>query len=151
MQKSKQIISNHKTDISFPLYVASLEILKKYRAYLNEFGLTYTQYIAMLVLRQEKAINVKALGKRLFLDSGTLTPMLKRLEAKQYIKRKHSKSDERVTLLQITKAGENLLEKTLEIPALVDKETNLSEQECIELSRLLYKLLDCSEAEAKWQ
>ena len=73
--------------LCFPLYVCSKEIIKKYKPYLNKLGLTYTQYITMMILWEVKEINVKSLGDRLFLDSGTLTPLLKKLEQKKYISR----------------------------------------------------------------
>ncbi len=76
-----------KNQICFPLYAASREVIKQYRPYLDALNLTYTQYIAMMVFWEEKKISVKDLGKKLFLDSGTLTPVLKSLEVKGYISR----------------------------------------------------------------
>ena len=80
--------------LCFPLYVCSKEIIRKYKPYLNKLGLTYTQYITMMILWEVKEINVKSLGDRLFLDSGTLTPLLKKLEQKKYISRIKSTIDE---------------------------------------------------------
>ncbi|MDO4842649.1 MAG: MarR family transcriptional regulator, partial [Phoenicibacter congonensis] len=85
--------------ICFPLYAASREIIKKYTPYLRELDLTYTQYIALMVLWQEKEISVKELGARLFLDSGTLTPVLKSLEDKGCVRRRRSTDDERVVIV----------------------------------------------------
>ena len=76
--------------LCFPLYVCSKEIIKKYKPYLDKLELTYTQYITMMVLWEEKEINVKSLGEKLYLDSGTLTPLLKKLEKKEFIIRKKS-------------------------------------------------------------
>ena len=81
--------------LCFPLYACSKEIIKKYKPFLDKLDLTYTQYITMLVLWEEKNINVKTLGDKLLLDSGTLTPLLKKLEEKGYIERKRSIKDER--------------------------------------------------------
>ena len=88
--------------LCFPLYAASREIIKKYRPHLEKLDLTYTQYIAMMVFWEEKRINVKDLGKKLFLDSGTLTPVLKSLEAKGYVFRSRLPEDERVVMVEIT-------------------------------------------------
>ena len=82
--------------ISFPLYACAKEVVKVYRKYLETLNLTFTQYITMLVLWEEEKINVKELGERLYLDSGTLTPVLKSLEAKGYVKRYRNDRDERV-------------------------------------------------------
>ncbi|MBE6846907.1 MAG: MarR family transcriptional regulator [Oscillospiraceae bacterium] len=87
-----------KNQLCFPLYAASREVIKQYRPYLDALNLTYTQYIAMMVFWEEQKINVKALGKKLFLDSGTLTPVLKSLEAKGLIRRFRCAEDERVLI-----------------------------------------------------
>ena len=96
--------------LCFPLYAASREIVKKYKPYLDEIGLTYTQYITMMIFWNEKQINVKELGKKLYLDSGTLTPVLKNLEAKGYVRRHRSLDDERVLLVDVTDEGMQLRE-----------------------------------------
>ena len=102
--------------LCFPLYVASKEIIKRYRPFLETIDLTYTQYITMLVLWEKKSINVKDLGKRLFLDSGTLTPLLKSLEAKGLVNRTRSTNDERIMLITITEKGNALKEKAQNFP-----------------------------------
>ena len=94
--------------LCFPLYAASREVIRRYRPFLEELDLTYTQYITMMVFWEVGQINVKELGKRLYLDSGTLTPLLKSLEAKGYVNRSRSKSDERVLNVELTVAGEEL-------------------------------------------
>ena len=81
--------------LCFPLYACAKEIVRRYKPFLDEIDLTYTQYIAMMVLWEEKEINVKALGKRLYLDSGTLTPVLKRLEQKNLISRQRDSKGRR--------------------------------------------------------
>ena len=128
--------------LCFPLYVCSKEIIKKYKPYLNKLGLTYTQYITMMILWEVKEINVKSLGDRLFLDSGTLTPLLKKLEQKKYISRVKSTIDERKLIISITKKGEELKRIAKNIPTSIDKCLNLTEKESIELYKLLYKVLN---------
>lgn len=128
--------------LCFPLYVCSKEVIKKYKPYLDEFDLTYTQYIVLMVLWEEHDINVKSLGQKLFLDSGTLTPLLKKLETKGYVVRKRSDSDERNLIISITKKGENLKNKLKDIPSKVGSCINLDEREALELYKLLYKILN---------
>ena len=94
--------------LCFPLYAASREVIKQYRPHLDALDLTYTQYIAMMVFWEEQKLSVKELGKKLFLDSGTLTPVLKSLEAKGYVVRSRSKADERVLEVEITESGKAL-------------------------------------------
>ncbi|MBR1417310.1 MAG: MarR family transcriptional regulator [Bacilli bacterium] len=127
--------------LCFPLYAASKEVIKKYKSFLNELDITYTQYIVMLVLWEENNINVKALGEKLYLDSGTLTPLLKTLENKGYIKRSRLKSDERNLIISITNKGESLKEKAKDIPYKMGKCINLEEKEVVELYKILYKIL----------
>lgn len=127
--------------ICFPLYACSRAVIKKYHPYLSAIDLTYTQYIAMLVFWDEKKISVKELGSKLFLDSGTLTPVLKSLEAKGLVKRYRSSEDERVLLVEITEAGELLKEKAADIPAKIGSCVRLEPEEAMELYRILYKLL----------
>ena len=102
-----------KNQLCFPLYAASRELIKCYREYLEQIGLTYTQYIVMLVLWEERVLNVKALGKRLYLDSGTLTPVLKSLEAKGYVIRTRSSEDERRLMVEVTPEGDALKQRGL--------------------------------------
>lgn len=127
--------------ICFPLYAASREIIKQYRPILDELDLTYTQYIAMMVMWEEKAISVKDMGQRLFLDSGTLTPVLKALEKKGYVSRERSQEDERVLIVEITEKGEELKEQALAVPARIAGCISLEPGEALELYRILYKIL----------
>lgn len=127
--------------ICFPLYACAKEVVRRYKPYLDELELTYTQYIAMLVLWEKKEMNVKELGSYLYLDSGTLTPVLKKLEAKGYITRSRSKEDERSLLVAITPAGEQLKERAVEIPAKMGKCVNLAPEEAAQLHGLLHKML----------
>lgn len=131
----------------FPLYVCAKEVVKRYKPYLDEIDLTYTQYITMMVFWEHKEMNVKELGAYLFLDSGTLTPVLKKLEQKGYITRKRSETDERVLNVAITESGEALKEKAVEIPAKVGGCVKLDEAEAMQLYVLLRKLLGTFETE----
>ena len=127
--------------LCFPLYACSRQIIRKYHKYLYELNLTYTQYIAMLVFWEVGTINVKELGKRLYLDSGTLTPLLKSLEEKGFVKRYRSKEDERVLLVEITDSGEALKEQAVGIPGKMNGCMNLTPEEAVTLYQLLYKAL----------
>ncbi len=128
--------------LCFPLYACSKEIIRAYKPFLDKVDLTYTQYITMMVLWEKKEMNVKTLGEYLYLDSGTLTPVLKKLESKGYLKRTRSKSDERNLLVSITKEGEALKEKAKESPAKIGSCVKLSEKDAKELYRLLYLVIE---------
>jgi DNA-binding MarR family transcriptional regulator len=132
--------------LCFPLYAASREVIKLYKPFLDELDLTYTQYIAMLLLWEHKTMTVKEMGDRLFLDSGTLTPLLKKLEAKGMITRARSTKDERNLNITATKAGKALHDKALHIPVEMGKYNPLSLEETIILYRLLYKMLGRDES-----
>lgn len=127
--------------LCFPLYAASKEVIRRYKPLLDKVDLTYTQYIAMMVLWEENEINVKTLGKKLYLDSGTLTPLLKKLESKGYITRKRLDKDERNLDISITKKGLALQEKVKNVPEEIGKCVNLSEDEAKVLYNMLYKIL----------
>jgi len=127
--------------LCFPIYAASREVIKLYRPYLEPLDLTYTQYITMMVIWEEKKVNVKNLGKRLFLDSGTLTPVLKNLESKGYIRRYRSVEDERVLLVEVTDTGEKLKERAVDVHDKMKEYVKLSDEETVQLYTLMYKLL----------
>ena len=127
--------------LCFPLYACSKEIIKRYKPLLSKLDLTYTQYITMMVLWDKKEINVKELGDKLYLDSGTLTPLLKKLEQKGYISRNRSNVDERNLIIKITDNGMNLINVAKNIPLEMSKCVNLNSDEAKELYRLLYKIL----------
>ena len=128
--------------LCFPLYAASREVIKRYHPYLDALGLTYTQYVTMMVIWKERHISANALGKQLYLDSGTLTPVLKALENKEYIVRRRSKEDERVLMVDLTEKGAALKESCLDIPAKVGGCVPLSKQDAAQLCTLLHRLLD---------
>ncbi len=128
--------------LCFPLYACSKEIIRAYKPFLDEIDLTYTQYITMMVLWEKKEMNVKTLGENLFLDSGTLTPVLKKLESKGLLKRTRSKSDERNLLVTITKEGEALKEQAKEVPYKIGNCVKLDPKDAKELYRLLYMVIE---------
>ena len=127
--------------ICFPLYACSKEIIRRYKPFLDKVDLTYTQYITMMALWENVSMNVRELGSRLFLDSGTLTPLLKKLENKGYIKRSRSKEDERNLIVTLTDKGWELREEMLSIPRSMASCVDLEPQEAADLYRLLYKVL----------
>ncbi|MDD2972313.1 MAG: MarR family transcriptional regulator [Lachnospiraceae bacterium] len=131
-----------KSQLCFPLYACSKEVVRRYKPFLDELDLTYTQYITMMVMWEKQEINVKCLGQILYLDSGTLTPVLKKLESKGYLTRKRSKEDERNLRVTITAAGNELKERAKTVPQQVGKCVHLQPEEAEELYRLLYKILD---------
>lgn len=127
--------------LCFPLYACSKEIVRSYKPFLDKIDLTYTQYITMMVLWEKKKVNVKTLGKCLFLDSGTLTPVLKKLESKGFINRERNAADERNLEVTITPAGEKLRDEALFIPENIGSCVRLTSDEAKELYRLLYKII----------
>lgn len=132
--------------LCFPLYACAKEIVRRYKPFLDEIDLTYTQYIAMMVLWEEKEINVKELGKRLYLDSGTLTPLLKRLEQKNLISRQRDSRDERNLIVRLTTEGERLKEKAVEIPYKMAGCVKLDENDAAVLYRILHEMLQTFES-----
>ena len=127
--------------ICFPLYACSKEIVKAYKPYLDELDLTYTQYITMMVMWEHKELRVKEVGQFLYLDSSTLTPLLKRLEEKGYVSRRRSKQDERDLIVSITKAGEALREKALTVPERLASCVDMEPEKAQALYSILYELL----------
>ena len=127
--------------LCFPLYACSKEIVRRYKKYLDKLDLTYTQYIVMMVMWEEKELNVKELGDKLFLDSGTLTPVLKKLEAKGYVTRERSKIDERTLIVTLTDSGKELREMAVDIPVGMRGCLKLSDEEMIQLRTMLGKIL----------
>lgn len=127
--------------LCFPLYACSREMIKQYKPFLDEIGLTYTQYIAMMILWEKKSLTVKEMGQCLYLDSGTLTPLLKKLEAKGFLTRTRSEKDERNLIVAVTEAGEQLRERAVGIPAKMARCSSLAPEEAATLYRILYKML----------
>ncbi len=127
--------------ICFPLYACSKEIVKAYKPYLDELDLTYTQYITMMVMWEHKELRVKEVGQFLYLDSSTLTPLLKRLEEKGYVARRRSEQDERDLIVSITEVGEALREKALTVPGRIASCVNMEPEKAQALYGILYELL----------
>jgi DNA-binding MarR family transcriptional regulator len=127
--------------LCFPLYATSKEIIKHYKELLDPLNLTYTQYLVMLVLWEKGTLNVKELGDALCLDSGTLTPVLKKLEQKEYLTRTRSLEDERSLNVSLTDKGEQLHVSASDIPCQIKEFLPLSDDELLDLHRLTTKML----------
>lgn len=127
--------------LCFALYSSSRGVTRLYRPLLSEFGITYPQYLAMLVLWEKEPLTVKELGEKLFLDSGTLTPLLKRMEKQGLLKRERSQGDERQVLINLTEEGRKLKDKALAIPLKIADQVNISQSEFISLLTSLKKLM----------
>ena len=130
-----------KNQLCFPLYACAKEIVKRYTPFLDEIGLTYTQYITMMVMWEHRQLLVKELGQYLYLDSGTLTPVLKKLEEKGFVSRARMKGDERNLVVTLTEEGEALRERALTVPPKIGSCVGLDPAEAGTLYQLLNKLL----------
>lgn len=126
----------------FHLYAASKEVIRCYKPFLDPLDLTYTQYLALLVLWEQGTVSVKELGEKLYLDSGTMTPVLKKLESKGYIRRTRALQDERSVLISLTEEGQALKAKAEHIPASVCDKINLTEDEKQLMQQMLRRILD---------
>ncbi len=132
--------------LCFPLYAAARGVVKLYTPFLRELGLTYTQYITMLVLWERKTLGAKELGEALYLDSGTLTPLLKKLEGQGLLTRQRSKEDERNLIVTITPQGEALRQRALQVPLQMQSCLDLDPADAGALYQLLHQLLGQMEA-----
>ncbi|MGZ1866581.1 MarR family winged helix-turn-helix transcriptional regulator [Staphylococcus argenteus] len=119
--------------LCFLFYVSSKEIIKKYTTYLKEYDLTYTGYIVLMAIENDEKLNIKKLGERVFLDSGTLTPLLKKLEKKNYVVRTREEKDERNLQISLIEHGKEIKEPLTEISIKVFKEFNISGPEASDL------------------
>ena len=128
--------------LCFPLYACAKEVIRRYTPLLEPLGLTYTQYITMMVMWEHKSISVRDMGKLLFLDSGTLTPMLKKMEKAGWISRKRSERDERMVILSITERGEELQERASEVPSKMAGCMTLVSDEAMKLYTLLHNMME---------
>jgi DNA-binding MarR family transcriptional regulator len=133
--------------LCFPLYACSRRIVNLYTPYFQPLGITYTQYIVFLVLWENDGVSVRELGQRLYLDSGTLTPLLKKMEEAGFVKRTRSAEDGRVVLVHLTEKGRALRAEAAEIPLRVGGCLPLSEEEAQLLHGLLYRLLETENPE----
>ena len=128
--------------LCFPLYACARKVVGMYTPFFKPLGITYTQYIVFMALWQRDGVSVRELGERLYLDSGTLTPVLKKMEAAGYVRREHSREDERVTRIFLTDAGRSMREKCEQIPVQLGRCVPLNAEEAQTLHRLLYQLLE---------
>lgn len=130
-----------KNQLCFPLYACSKEVVKRYKPFLDPLGLTYTQYIAMMVLWEYGDVTVKELGQQLYLDSGTLTPLLKKMEAQGLVTRERCAEDERSVVIRLTPKGVDLQGAAASVPLQMGKCMSLGPKEMRTLYDLLYKTL----------
>ena len=126
--------------LCFSLYSTSKEIIRRYKPFLDKFDITYTQYITLLVLWEQDGIKVKTLGERLYLDSGTLTPLLSKLESKGLIVKKKDTKDSRETTIRLTDKGRELKEKIIVVPASMGACVKLESDDFFLLQKLLRKV-----------
>ena len=127
--------------ICFPLYVIAKEITGMYRPFLDKLDITYSQYLVMMVLWENEGLTVNQIGEKLYLDSGTLTPLLKRLEAKSYLVRNRKKEDERVVQVFLTEEGKELQILACSLPGQMAEKLNLTEADLIELKTTVDNIL----------
>ena len=142
MKVDRDLSLRLENQLCFPLYACAKEVTRKYKPFLDLLDLTYTQYIAMMVLWEKKEVRVKDLGEALYLDSGTLTPLLKRLEQKGLLTRSRNQEDERALCVRISEEGEALKQKALSIPEGMRSCISLSDEEMQVLKKLLHRTLE---------
>lgn len=130
-----------RNQVCFPLYACSKELIRQYGPYLKECGLTYTQYIVMMVLWEKETVSSRELAECLHLDYGTLTPVLKRLEQAGYLRRERSGEDERLLTLSLTETGKALRDRAAGIPPAIAECMGLTAEEFQTLYTLTYKAL----------
>jgi len=131
-----------KNQLCFPLYAVSKEVTRLYKPFLDPLNLTYTQYITMMVLWENDSLNVKSLGEKLFLDSGTLTPLLKKLEVQGLLTRTRSKDNERNVFISLTEKGWQLRDAALGVPEQIMHCLKMEPEDASVLYRILNKLLE---------
>lgn len=127
--------------LCFPLYAASRKVVGAYTPYLRKLGITYTHYIVFMVLWEKDNLTVGEIGNKLYLDNGTLSPVLKKMEEKGFVERRRSTKDERVVKISLTKKGKALRDEAADLPEKVSSCLNLDEEEAVFLHSLLYKIL----------
>ena len=135
--------------LCFPLWAAAKEVVRRYAPMLDELGITYTQYICLMALWEKDEIGVRELGSRLYLDSGTLTPLLKKLEAKGLVRRSRSEADERAIVIRLTEEGRSLKGRAATVPLRIAGCFDLEPEEAVQLVSLLRKVLDGPTAPAE--
>lgn len=141
MSIKKSDILKIENQICFKLYTASRLVTQAYYPILEKYDLTYTQYLILLLLWEYESLTVKEIGKHLYLDSGTLTPLLKKMETKGFINRKRTNDDERIVKITLTKKGEDLSENAENIPKEVFCKFNSDPSDILILKKLLDKII----------
>ncbi len=131
-----------KSQVCFPIYTLSREIINQYRPFLDDLDITYPQYLVLMVLWEDEPQTVNQIGRKLYLDSGTLTPLLKRLELKGFITRARKRSDERVVEVTVTKTGKALKAEAALIPQKVVEAMGVTAEELLELKEIVLKILN---------
>ncbi|MBO6157764.1 MAG: MarR family transcriptional regulator [Firmicutes bacterium] len=127
--------------LCFPLYAAARKVTGLYTPYFHDLGITYTQYVVFMVLWEQDGLTIGELGSKLRLDSGTLTPLLKKMEEKGYVTRKRSTEDERIVRIYLTDNGRSVQDALLDVPEKVSCCIDLTPEEAATLYGLLYKIL----------
>jgi len=143
----KEDLQKLENQICFPLYAASRLIIKKYNPLLESFKITYTQYLVLMVLWENNGISVSELGEKLYLDSGTLTPVLKKMESSELLKRERSNKDERSVIVTLTPQGKSLKKRLKDIPNKMGVCINAPNEDIIKLRTMLQnfiKNMECS-------
>ena len=136
------------SQMCFPLWAAAKELVRRYTPFLDELGITYTQYLVLMVLWEQDGVGVKELGERLYLDSGTLTPLLKKLEAKGLVTRARSEADERATIVELTGEGRALKRRAALVPLQMAGCVDLEPAEAVQFVGLLRKVTESVRADA---
>lgn len=143
----KEDLQKLENQVCFPLYAASRLIIKKYNPLLESFNITYTQYLVLMVLWENNGISVSELGEKLYLDSGTLTPVLKKMESSELLKRERSNKDERSVIVTLTPQGKTLKKRLKDIPNKMGVCINAPNEDIIKLRTMLQnfiKNMECS-------
>ena len=139
--KDRYEVLRLRNQLCFPLYAVANKIIRSYKPFLDKLDLTYTQYIAMMVLWEEENINEKKLGERLYLKTNTLTPLLKKLEEKGYVRMNRNHADERNLVISLTEKGNALKDEAVDVPMSIAQTVHLEPEEAMYLYSILYKIL----------
>ncbi len=147
-RKKNENTLKFENQLCFRLYAAHRAVTRAYSSLLDPLGLTYLQYLVMLILWEEETLTIKSLGERLQLDSGTLTPLLKKMEQKGFVLRKRSDVDERSVLIEITRVGKNLRQAAISIPEELFCRLEMTSSKAKDLKALLDEILRTSKEES---
>jgi DNA-binding MarR family transcriptional regulator len=128
--------------LCFPIYATSRMIIRLYQPFLEKINLTYPQYLVMMVLWEKDAVTVNEIGQRLYLNSNTLTPILKKLGSKGFVNKKRSTQDERKVIVKLTKKGTELEEKAKMVPVSLLENINISNEDLLKMREIMWKFLE---------